>query len=646
MNAQSIRSLLRDRFVVQLFLRFSAVVTLTTGLFTFAFVYYQGRITEQRLIEEGRALTKVAAATMRLGVFTENTTIIDRSAAEIFQSPQVQGIRVIGPHGRIIHSVRRDGGPAGEDHFKATVEDSLVQRQVAWLPAGRNRYIFYEPVLASPEQQDSVGLFFDEKGKREEEAIGAVLLEYDFREPLRVQRRVTLFNSLFLALAISLLVNGAAVPLVRRAMRPIDRLTKAAEEMREKGTAVKPLEVDRNDELGKLTQSFNAMAEALRQKESERQRLEEHMRQAQKMEAIGLLSGGLAHDFNNLLTAILGHTQIVSAELGNSPLANNMKQIEACAYHAAGITRNLLTFSRKAIVNKTQLDLGEVLQSMASLIRSLIPENISLNILTDPTPVCVVADRPQIQQCILNLALNAKDAMPDGGSLTIAVSKRPGDNGSPAGTLDVSDTGGGIPQDIIGRIFEPFFTTKEIGEGTGLGLSIVYGIVQGSGGKIGVKSDVGAGTAFSITLPLIKEGGECQHLQYYTVETRAGDETILLVEDNTFVRDILSDIIRKRGYKVLAAADGEEALRIFRENAASVALVLCDLIMPKKSGKQVYDEITARSPEIIFVFMSGYSGDLQLENNFPVDVQILRKPISGVGLLKMIRELLDSRLRH
>ena len=385
---------------------------------------------------------------------------------------------------------------------------------------------------------------------------------------------------------------------------------------------------------------------------TERRLLEEQLRQSQKMEAVGQLAGGVAHDFNNLLTIIKGNSQLLLERLHEADSRRSgVEQIQKAADKAASLTSQLLAFSRKQVVAFRVLDVNAVLSNMAQLLPRLLGERIELSIVQGKELGTVKADPGQIEQIIMNLALNARDAMPNGGRLTLETRNIELDQsysdqhiqveGGRYVQLSVSDTGVGIDPETLPHIFEPFFTTKPAGKGTGLGLSTVYGIVQQSNGYIWAYSDPGVGTTFKLYLPRVDQPAETLDSQPGPTELYAGFETILLVEDEDGVRSLIQLLLQRNGYRVLEAHNAEQALQIAESKKDRIHLLLTDLILPRLGGRELAERISALRPDIKCLFMSGYTDDSVLKSGV-LDNQtpFLQKPFSMEALLQKIREVL------
>jgi PAS domain S-box-containing protein len=351
---------------------------------------------------------------------------------------------------------------------------------------------------------------------------------------------------------------------------------------------------------------------------TERKALEAQLLQAQKLESLGTLAGGIAHDFNNMLTGILGFTQLLSERVDpTSEIAAGLRRVDRLGQRAADMIRQLLTFSRKEVTEKTSLSLHPLLKEIGKLLGRTIPENIEIDLGLDRGDLRIEADPTQLHQVMMNLAINARDAMPQGGRLTIETARVQLSEGfcqSHAGLepgwyarLSVSDTGTGIPAEIRDRIFDPFFTTKEDGKGTGLGLAVVYGIVKNHGGAIDLDSETGRGTVFHVYLPLTEKQAEVETLP--AVRMTKGDETILLAEDEPVVLELGQMALEHFGYRVLTARDGQEAIEVYKANHEKIALVILDVVMPRVSGWEAFQEMKRLNPHLKVLMATGYDTD-------------------------------------
>jgi signal transduction histidine kinase len=391
---------------------------------------------------------------------------------------------------------------------------------------------------------------------------------------------------------------------------------------------------------------------ARHQAEADLHRREEQVRQSHKMEAIGRLAGGVAHDFNNLLTVIRGHGELALRKLtGDHALRRNLQEIGLAAERASALTHQLLAFSRKQVLQPRTLDLSEIVERMSNLLQRLIGEDVELVTRDCDSLGSVRADPAQMEQVIVNLAVNARDAMPEGGVLNIGLANAEVDETSARGqagmapgpyvVLSVTDTGHGMDADTKARIFEPFFTTKEVGKGTGLGLATVYGIVKQSDGFIWVYSEPGRGTTFKIYLPRVDQAPEPLSPRPGAAAVH-GTETVLLVEDEDSLRSLLRELLESFGYSVLEAGQGQEAMRVAREHPGTIHVLLTDLVMPHMTGRELADLVTRLRPGTRVLFMSGYAAGAAPHHKVPTDAAYIEKPFTADALASAIRTLLDS----
>jgi PAS domain S-box-containing protein len=387
--------------------------------------------------------------------------------------------------------------------------------------------------------------------------------------------------------------------------------------------------------------------------EEEKNALREQLYHVQKLESVGKLAGGIAHDFNNILMAISGYCSLLEMEMKeDSPSGKCVQQILASAERGENLIRSLLIFSRKGEGTPKPEDLNKIVYNVADLLLKLIGENVKLDISPADKECIVMVDKGQIEQVLMNLATNARDAMPKGGALKISIETSVVDDTfielhhygkiGVYGVLSVSDTGTGMDEETKKKAFEPFFTTKGVGKGTGLGLSIVYGIIKHHEGYINIYSEPGKGTTFNIYLPAAKSKGE-EEMSESLQTVKGGTETILLADDDANVRDVTALVLKKNGYKVIEAVNGEDALRKFAEYADKIQLLVLDIMMPGKNGKEVYDEIRKTGANVNALFMSGYAEDIISGTVIREEgLHFIAKPISPAKFLKKIRDVLDT----
>ena len=372
------------------------------------------------------------------------------------------------------------------------------------------------------------------------------------------------------------------------------------------------------------------------------------------METVGRLAGGIAHDFNNLLTAIAGYSDLVLSRLGeDNPLSADVREIRKAGDRASALTRQLLAFSRMQVLKPKVLDLNDVVVDTKKMLGHLIGENIELLTILGENLGRVKVDKSQIEQILLNLVVNARDAMPNGGRITIETSDVDLDDSfatrqvaispGPYVMLTVTDTGSGMDEITMSHIFEPFFTTKEQGKGTGLGLATVYGIVKQSNGYIWVYSEPGRGTTFKIQLPRVDGEAEEETPRRQSTSPALGTETILVVDDTELVRNLVKDILTRSGYVVLEATNGEEALLLCKQREEPIHLLLTDMMMPKMTGRELAGTVSSFRPGIKVLYMSGYTVFGSPDNaGLPGGSFFIRKPFSATDLTKKVREVLEN----
>jgi signal transduction histidine kinase len=435
--------------------------------------------------------------------------------------------------------------------------------------------------------------------------------------------------------------------------KPLENLVGGVHAL-ERGDFRYPLEVTTGDEVAEVTAAFDRMRATMQKSQLEHKALEERLRQAHKMEAVGRLAGGVAHDFNNLLTIIRGHSDLM-LDRGSldDPQRHSLEQIQKASGRAVAMTRQLLAFSRMQVLQPRVLDLSEVVTDLGKMLPRLIGEDIEYVFLPDPKLASVKADPGQIEQVLMNLVVNSRDAMPNGGTITVRTSNIRIDEDEAQQRvpmlpgeyvlLSVSDTGMGMSAEIKAHIFEPFFTTKEVGKGTGLGLATVYGVVKQSGGFVWVESAVGEGATFEIYLPKVSERNVPRDPEDKPAEIARGHETILVVEDEHDVRELACEFLTMTGYSVLRARNGVEAIELLRRHPGGIDLVLSDVVMPKMGGSELAARLPVVRPGTKILLMSGYSEyAVESQNQDQPRNLMLSKPFSRSSLIEKIREAIAA----
>ncbi len=645
-------------FGAKIFLRLTIVISIITTSFTAFFLYEQSMTLKQGSRTEGELFAQLVAKSVRLSVFSENEELIEDVIRPYLQNKKILSVATYNSDGKLV--VKKDN-PLNVPAGIPLQDDRQVPLTLKVLRESRAEYYYrdspktlevWTAVTFGLPYTSEESLFFAEVKPEASRIIGYVRVIFD-KSMLNRQLSLLLAKGIFMCLVFLVFVPAVFYMMVIKATRPLNKLTEGVRAI-EEGSKVESLRVETNDEIGKLALAFNEMADSLKRKEAEKQQLEGQLRQAQKMEAVGTLSGGIAHDFNNILSAIAGYGELIRMAVKNDErLFYYAEQILSSVKKGSRLTKSLLAFSKRQLINVQPVSMNDIVQSVEKLLRRLIGEDIEFRTQICEKDLIVMADAGQIDQVLMNLTTNARDAMPHGGVLTIATKYEEfkGQEGiikpGSYALLSVSDTGEGIREENRKRIFDPFFTTKEVGKGTGLGLAMVYGIVKQHEGYIEVESKIGEGTTFQIYIPLCQGisdkkaiGGKDRPEQNQPLR---GNETVLLAEDDDDVRGLSKSVLEMYGYTVIEARDGEEAVTEFIRNKDTINLLLFDLVMPKKNGYKAYEEIKQVNPHIKVLFISGYAANiLQEKKILEGDIHYVSKPILPNVLMSEVREVLDG----
>ncbi len=649
---------IRGSFAARNLFIFTFLIGVTCLSFTALFFYHQSSSSKRALEEEGRLLVRLLAFNSRLGVFSENAELLRDPTAGIFQDGNVQEVSIFNLDERLLINETRSGGVHSEKPGRtaspdqAAAMDRIISTGELTHYENEELLRFWAPIFSSsriPMLNDHLQMVIP---REEPRLIGFVSLDLTKRE-LHRNLRSLLYRSSLIGLVFMLAAVLIAHLINWRLTEPLKRLTENVISFGEGGIVAR-MPVDRKDEIGVLAVAFNDMTESLRAREREKEALEERLHQAQKMEAIGTLTGGIAHDFNNIMAIIKGYGEVILTAItkGEQP-AYYAERLIATANRAVTLTRSLLTFSREQIIHPKPLRLNEYIRTTRGSLLQLLNDRITLRTGLGPPGLRILADPGQLDQVLINLVTNARDAMPEGGVLTISarsvnpvgfLSKMKLPEKGTFALLTVADTGRGMDQRVRERIFEPFFTTKEVGEGTGLGLSMVYGIIKQNHWFIEVESEPGCGSTFRIYIPLLESDGKESPEEDPAAPPARGMETVLLAEDDEDVRAISRMALENHGYRVIEAVDGEDAVVKFRQHREEVHLLLFDVIMPRRNGKNAYEEIKRDEPAIRVIFFSGYPDDIIDREGIRGDKRIsfIHKPMSENDLTSKIREVLDT----
>lgn len=654
MKPSSLTAYFREHLSARIFLIFSVLIIIITLSFTFFFFRYQSRSLTEKTESKGELLASLLAHSASLGVLAENADLLSTPVQGIMVNREVLSVAVYNADGKVLVVENRVAPPSSPDAEKldAGIEKELKGPTPAVHFTSNGNFVFWTRMaLRSRAAQEDAVYFNDQLPKDREQVIGFVRVVLDGKL-LQKSLHALLLDSIMIGVVFLVIGSVIAYLIAARVTKPLNRLTEGVNALG-RGGECREIAVETGDEIGNLAAAFNNMVESLRKRDEEKAGLEEQLRHSQKMEAIGTLAGGVAHDFNNMLTAINGYGTLIKLELTEGDkLWSFADQIVKAGERGAALTQRLLAFSRKQIISPMPINVNVNVKSLEKILVRLITEDIELKLMLEAADPVVMADSGQLDQVLINLVTNARDAMPQGGTLTITtgIVTRKDDFAKVQGqeegrnfvAVAVSDTGIGITEEIRKRIFDPFFTTKEVGRGTGLGLSMAYGIIRQHDGMIEVDSEPGMGTSFTIYLPLIEHAAEEQSIQP-PMMLRGNHETILVAEDDTAVMGMLKEMLEMSGYNVIEATNGEDAVEKFSANKERIGLALLDVIMPRKNGRQVYEDITRIKPGVKALFMSGYTYDvIDWKDALQEGIHLIPKPVQPNELLLKIKETLEG----
>lgn len=645
----------KEHFSARIFLTFSALMIFVTFAFTIFFFRYQSRSLTEKVESKGELLTSLLAYSARLGVFTENADLLSAPVSGILEDQEVLSVAVYTNDGKTLALQNRPGSRSFPDAEKL---DTRVGKMLSKTTHSlhfmkNNNFIFWSRVALRPVVTEEDAIYFNaDPAKNIAKPIGFVRVILD-GGALRKSLHGLLLKSILIGFVFLVIGSVNAFLISRRITKPLNKLTEGANSF-SMDSEYKEITVKTVDEIGNLAAAFNNMVDSLKKREAEKEELEEKLRHSQKMEAIGTLAGGVAHDFNNILMAINGYGTLIRIELEEgSKLWTYADQIVKAGDRAANLTHRLLAFTRKQIIVPRPISIDETISNIEPMLTRLITEDVELKLNLNAMDAIVVVDPGQLDQVLINLVANARDAMPQGGTINITtgivtleddfVKRHDQENARGYALVTVSDSGDGMAENLMRRIFDPFFTTKSVGKGTGLGLSMVYGIIKQHNGIIEVASEVGKGSSFRIYLPLF-EPAMLERQDEAPVFRKGNRETILVAEDDTAVMGLLKGLLENHGYNVITAANGEDAVQQFIANQDRISLLLLDVIMPKKNGREVYAEIIGIRPDIKALFISGYTSDvINLKGAFQEGINLIPKPVNPDVLLAKLQEVMEAR---
>ena len=646
---------LNTSFSVKLFFIFTAFMFVVFSLLNIFYYKYQCRLLTDALVNNGKMLSKILAYNSRIGVFSEDADFLKDPVKAVFQLDEVVDVLVLNKQMDLLLHKARDSSK-NTFHFQTeknkNLPPSLSKEWKVFFSENKKNIQFWAPVLSKPHYSGEEAMFFSGDIDSDTKQVTGFISITLSKASLNSQLKNQLMESIAVGLIFWSLGSFLIFLMAKKITRPLVRLTTVANILG-MGGDVDKIPVETKDEIGNLAKAFNEMFLSLKKREKEKQILEEQLRHSHKMEAVGTLAGGVAHDFNNILTAILGYGELLRISLEDATQAMDyVTHILLSADRASDLTKSLLAFSRKQLIKPSSVNINKLVCNSEPLLTRIIREDINLKLEIHNESLIVIADSGQIDQILLNLAANAKDAMPNGGVLTISTKCVDSSNNylknikktGKYALLSVSDTGTGIENNILDKIFDPFFTTKEAGKGTGLGLSMIYGIVKQHNGFIDVTSKKNIGTAFKIYLPITQNAiPEDEKPQTIHKDKIKGTETVLIAEDDEHVRTLSTKVLLQYGYKVIEAVDGGDAVIKFIQNKNRIHIVVLDVIMPVKNGKQVYHEIIKIKSDVKVLFISGYTDKIiKDEEILEGKINFISKPVAPAILLQKIRQVLDK----
>jgi len=652
MKPFSFKAYFGERFSTKIFLTFTVLVIIISLAFTLFFFRKQSNSLTEQAEVKGELLASLLAHNAQLGVFTENPDLLGDPIKGLLENRDLLSVAVYTADGKILLGLNQPGAvlSPGSEKWDAGIGRMLGASTPAIHFRNNDNFVFWTRVVLKSPAVDNNDIYVNATPPGEsEQAIGFVRIVMDGR-PLQKNMNALLLESVLIGIVFLIIGSVISYIISGKITKPLNRLTERVN-LFGRGGEFQEISIETGDEIGNLAMAFNNMVNSLKKREIENRELEEQLRHSQKMESIGTMAGGIAHDFNNILMVINGYSTLLKLEFDEeSNPWSYANQINAAGERAAILTQRLLAFTRKQVLSPRPIILDETVRSVGKMLARLVTEDIELRFCLDAAESVVMADPGQLDQVLMNLVTNARDAMPNGGVITITtgvvkldedfVKRYPQIIRADYLLLMVSDTGVGISEAVREKIFDPFFTTKEAGKGTGLGLSMVYGIVKQHDGIIEVDTESGKGTSFRIYLPLIKKVLD-QQVRKMPALLRGNSETILVAEDDKAVMSFLIGLLQEHGYNVVTATNGEDAVLKFIEFHDTVRLVLLDVVMPQKNGREVYDEIIKIRPDIKVLYMSGYTKDvIDWKDARKEGISLLAKPLQINELLEKLKEAL------
>ena len=647
--------IIRKRFTAKLVVFFTLVFFLTGTILAVFFVQYQKRACFENLIANGSLISEILAYNSRLGVFSENSDLLDDVVKGVLKQENVLQVSVFNNDGELIieNAAFSDKPDEKPIHLKKIPDKEILVTQRVVIIESDDYFEFWSPVKSSSAYLAKEAFFIDNEASPDfADIIGYTGIIID-KLQLKRQALSLVYKGIMLAVLFWLAGTTAIFLIVRNVTGPLKSLTSLVDQMGEQGVIME-IPVETEDEVGNLARAFNNMSASLKQKKNEKDELESRLHQSQKMEAIGTLASGIAHDFNNIIGAIVGFSELALLQIKDSPeLEEKLSEILNAGNRATQLVEQILTFSRQTDQSRTPLHTVSIVKEVLKLLRPSIPSSITIDEDIDPDCGLILSHPTSIHQIMMNLCTNAVHAIKNQkGIIKVSLcdmdlnldfaNKIGGIGPGRYQRLSISDSGSGIAPDIMKRIFDPFFTTKEIGVGTGMGLSVVHGIVKNNKGGIRVISSPDKGTCFEVYFPLMAPGA----VNEATVEETSpptGDERVLVVDDEKPLVKLYREYLEGLGYCVRATEDSTTALSIFKNRPDSFDLVITDMTMPEMSGLDLAEKILKVRADIPIILCTGFSEMVDKNKAQMVGIKaLLMKPVSRQKLAKIVRLVLDQ----
>lgn len=650
----------KKKFGIRIFAIGTVFIFVISFSFTAFFIYHQSKSLTDTLIQNNLLLADILAHNSRIGVFSENEELLKNPVDGIFQQKETEEVSIYNLKGRLLKRQARSDPqdvkkPDTADETAAQIEPEIFDKLKASTSPlyleNQQRMEFWSPVVARSGYREAESLFVETIPlPQKEHVIGFVRITVG-KSLLDKRLGALLVKSVMICILFLIVGSGIIYFAVKRVVNPLNTLIEGVQSL-EKGAFGEKVPVETDDEIGKLAAAFNQMSESLLKRETETKQLEERLRHAQRMEAIGTLAGGIAHDFNNILGVIVGYAELALLDIPKqTPTHRSLSEIFKASSRAKDLVKQILTFSRQTNQERHPLLIKPIVEEVLKMMRASLPSTIEMRHNFKPGLSPILSDPTQIHQVLMNLCTNAGHAMEEGGGVLEVnldeVEIGPGnsdlsDDMQPGRyqILTVSDTGHGMDASIKERIFDPYFTTKGPGKGSGMGLSVTHGIVKSHGGKINCRSEPGKGAAFSVFFPTIEE--KTPERQEQDDSIPLGKERILFVDDETALADIGMQMLQNLGYDVVAKTSSIEALENFRTQPDQFDIIVTDSTMPNMTGVELAKNIKRIRPDIPILLCTGYSEGISDETLKAIGIAgLLMKPIIREKIARGIRHALE-----